>query len=133
MATRRRIPMPPLFDLAGGIILFYLAFLGAALLVGIVAAETVVLRLLGCKPLSRAFVASLLANLASALVGLALAQVVDVFAWWGFALSFVLSIAIEGAVLAALERRSSPGVWRAAVLANLVSYAGLALFLMWFK
>lgn len=132
MTTRRRIPMPPLFDLAGGIIIFYLVFLGAALLVGIVALETIVLRLLGWKPLSRAFVASLLANVASAVVGYGLAHFIDVFAPWGFALSWALSVGIEGLVLVALSRRSTPGVWRAAIIINTVSYAALALFLLWF-
>jgi hypothetical protein len=125
--------MPPMFDLAGGIIIFYLTLLGAVLLVGIVAVETIVLRLMGWKPLSKAFAASVLANAASTIVGVLLAQVIDVFTWWGFLVCFVGSVLIEGLVLAGLAKRSSPAVWRAAVVANIVSYIGLALFLVWFE
>lgn len=100
----------------------------------IVLAEAIVLRLLGWGTFGRSLLDAFLVNLASGLVGgCALAAGLSLQAnaalWLGLLAAFVVSVAIEGGGLWLLRRRPAGETWRAALAANLVSYAGLALVL----
>jgi hypothetical protein len=123
----------PMADVVVGPV-FWLAGLMAAgvLLVMIVLLEGVVLRLLNWASFGRSLWDALLMNLGSAVPGLlvALAGISGILVdmtWIGFLVAFLLSAAIEGGILMLLKRRPRGETWRAALLANLVSYLAFGL------
>ena len=110
----------------------------------IVLVEAIALRLMKWGNLWRSLLDAFLMNLASTLAGACafaagMLSLDPATVWLGLLTGLVLSVAIEGGVLLLLKRqpahhpplalrlRAAQGqVWLAALVANLVSYAGLA-------
>lgn len=116
----------PVFDVAGpGLVVGLLAFgifFVILLFLLIFLVETVALQLLRWGDFKRSLKASVLMNLASALVGLLFLWLVPALGWLGIVIAWALSVLIEWLVL----RRLQPGENRlnliAALAANLASY-----------
>jgi hypothetical protein len=118
-----------LWDVAGPEILVVFGvgtFLVAAPFIAL--AEAVVLRLLKWNTFWRSLLDSLLMNLASTLFGVCILTfgLFTNSVWIGLLVSGVLSVLIEGGVLTLLKRHPARQTWLASLVANLVSYAGLA-------
>jgi hypothetical protein len=116
----------PVFDVAGpGLVIGLLAFgvvFVIILFLLIFLVETVALQLLRWGDFKRSAKASVLMNLASALVGLLFLWLVPALGYLGIFIAWALSVLIEWLVL----RRLQPGEDRlnlmAALIANLASY-----------
>jgi hypothetical protein len=101
----------------------------------IVLAEAVVLRLLKWGTFWKSLLDAFIVNLVSTLVGATAFAAGFLFAepaaiWLSLLIALILSVAIEGGVLLLLKRHPGRQTWLAALIANLVSYAGLALVIL---
>ena len=95
--------------------------------------EAVVLWLLKWGTFGRSLLSSFLMNLASTIVGiLAIGLSVTGLSnnFLGFVIALLLSVLIEGGVLMLMKRGATRENWRAASIANVVSYALLGIFLL---
>ena len=95
--------------------------------------EAVVLWLLKWGTFNRSLLSSFLMNLASTIVGiLAVGSLLSglINNFLAFVLALLLSILIEGGVLMLMKRGARRENWRAAVVANVTSYALFGLFLL---
>ena len=97
--------------------------------------EAVVLWLLKWDAFGRSLLSSFLMNLASTifgilLIGLSLIGLLNDFL--GFVIAFVLSVLIEGGVLMLMKRNATRENWRVAIIANVISYSLLGIFLLAF-
>lgn len=123
------------FDVAGpGLFAALGAGIAGTLLGGllIVFIEAVVLRLMGWGPLWRAFLSSCLMNLASFVVGLfylGLLGRINGIVWVIGA--YLLSVLVEGGVLALLRRAPFGRAVVPAVVPNLITYVPIAALLAW--
>lgn len=95
--------------------------------------EAVVLWLLKWDAFGRSLLSSFLMNLASTIVGVL--AVGSLLSGWinnflAFVLALLLSILIEGGVLMLMKRGTRRENWRAAVVANIASYAVFGLLLL---
>jgi hypothetical protein len=124
-----------LLDVAGpGLVVVF--GLGALVVVlpAIILVEAIVLRLLKWGTLWKALLDAFLMNLASSVAGacvfsLGFLALTSAALWTSLLVSGVLSVLIEGGVLTLLKRHPARQTWTAALAANLVSYAGLAVLL----
>lgn len=94
--------------------------------------EALVLWLLKWGTFGRSLLSSFLMNLASTIggivaLGLSVSGLFNNFL--GFAVALLLSILIEGGVLMLMKRNAARENWRAASIANIVSYGLLGIFL----
>ncbi|HEX5707975.1 MAG TPA: hypothetical protein VFX96_11805 [Pyrinomonadaceae bacterium] len=126
------------FDAGGPLLFLALGVFALVVVVLIIAVEAVALRLLKWGGFGRALLDSFLMNLVSTVIGVPLlfgyatifGETLGVRYVFAFALSFVISAAIEGGVLLALRRRPSRETWRAAVISNAASYAAVTLLMV---
>jgi hypothetical protein len=106
----------------GAAILFWLVF---------VVIETAVLQLINWGDFRHCLRASLIANLASALI-IAISLIwIPRFGFAGLVIGGVLSIMIEGLVFSRLNPETNRRNWLAAILANLVSFLILIFPVFW--
>jgi hypothetical protein len=138
-------------DVAAGPAIFLFGIVAGVVLVFVIAlVEAIVLRLLRWAGFWRALLDSFAMNLVSTLAGLVLnAFVADFYQscgydparggrycdWlmspWSLLLAAgLLSVLIEGGVLLLLRRRPAGETWRAALAANVASYALIALLMV---
>jgi hypothetical protein len=115
--------------------IFFIFGVGAALVVLTLAilSEAVVLWLLSWGSFSRSLLDAFLMNVASTVpgIGLAIAGLITGIASVGFlVVTWAVSVGVEGGVLLLLKRHPAPVTWRAALLANLVSYSALGLLIL---
>jgi hypothetical protein len=94
-----------------------------------------VLWLLKWDAFGRSLLSSFLMNLASTmlgilLIGLSLIGLLNDFL--GFVISFMLSVLSEGGVLMLMKRDATRENWRVAIIANVISYSLLGIFLLAF-
>jgi hypothetical protein len=120
-----------LFDVGGpGLLLVLLAGGAIALviaLVVIVAVETAVLFVSKWGTFRASLVASLVMNVASGIVGFAVAPLFTLNVWVALIASLALSILIEGGILMLFKRGAAGLNWRTSLIANTVTYIGLFL------
>ena len=116
-----------LFDVAGPGVLLASAVLGLLSLTGltllITLIETLALFLLKWDRFWRSFLAALLMNVASTILGLFAAVPMLAFGFIGVLTAFVVSVLVEGVVLVLMKRGVGKQNWVAALVANLASYA----------
>ena len=123
-------------EIVGSAISWPAAIIGALILfVGIPLVETVVYLVFKWGNFKRSFKDAFLVNLITTLVGFGLVALQpslpydNVLSRPGsfLVVAFVLSVAIEGAVLMRLKRQSASRTWLMALFSNVVSYAALYL------
>lgn len=125
-----------LLDVAGpGLVVVF--GLGALIVVlpAIILVEAIVLRLLRWGTLWKSLLDAFLMNLASSVVGacvfsLGFLALTAEALWTSLLVSGVLSVLIEGGVLMLLKRHPARQTWTAALVTNVVTYAGLAILLV---
>jgi hypothetical protein len=122
------------FDVVGPGVLLLFGLVAFLLFSGIVfGIEAVVLWLLKWGTFGRSLLASFLMNLASTIVGVVVIGVLATSLlnnFLTFVLALLLSILIEGGVLMLVKRDATHENWRAASIANVISYALLGIFLL---
>ena len=89
--------------------------------------ESVVLQLLGWGDLKSSIRASLLMNLASAVLGIPALGLAPIVGLWGLLVAWTLSVVIEALVLARMGPGDKRYHWITALLANLASFVVLIL------
>ena len=99
------------------------AFLAAVFLIAAILLESLVLKLLKWNDYWRSLWASLLMNLASALIGGPLMLYLDAGPIVALPIAWTVSVIIEGGVLVLMKRDGGRQNWTAAIVANLASYA----------
>jgi hypothetical protein len=108
--------------LAGAVVAFFL----------IVLVEGLILRFMGWGPFGRALLSALLMNVASSLVGLFYAPLLTRINGLIWVLgAFILSVLVEGAVLAVTRKSPFARAAWAAVVTNVVTYIPVALLIVW--
>ena len=108
--------------LAGAVLAFFL----------IVLVEGLILRFMGWGPFSRALLSALLMNVASSLVGLFYAPLLTRINGLIWVLgAFILSVLVEGAILAVTRKSPFARAAWAAVVTNVVTYIPVALLIVW--
>lgn len=125
-----------LADVALGWMMWGAAVAATALFVVVMLVETLVLRLLDWGTLRRSFLDAVLINIVSVVPGLIagfFAQIVNVTVAT-VALTFIVTVVVEGLVLLWVRRHPSWVTWRAALLVNAASYSmigGVLLAFQW--
>jgi hypothetical protein len=118
-------------DAGGAALLVALGVAAIVLLVLVVIGEGVILWLLKWGAFWRSQLASLLANIASLIVGgFMLALGIDSMPLF-LGIAFVLTLLVEGGVLLLLKRGATAENWRAALIVNVVSYAVILIPGLW--
>ena len=108
--------------LAGAVLAFFL----------IVLVEGLILRFMGWGPFGRALLSALLMNVASSLVGLFYAPLLTRINGLIWVLgAFILSVLVEGAILAVTRKSPFARAAWAAVVTNVVTYIPVALLIVW--
>jgi hypothetical protein len=117
-------------DAGGAALLVALGIAAVIILVLVVIGEGVILRLLKWGTFWRSQMASLLANIASLIVGgfMLAFNINSVPVFLGIA--FVLTVLVEAGVLMLMKRGASGENWRASLIINVVSYVMLAAVLL---
>ncbi len=112
------------------VMLAFGALLAAIFLIAAILLESLVLKLLKWKSYRPSLWASLLMNLASALIGGPLMLYLDADPIVALPIAWAVSVIIEGGVLVLMKRGGGRQNWTAAIVANLASYALLVVPLM---
>jgi hypothetical protein len=108
--------------LAGAVLAFFL----------IVLVEGLILRFMGWGPFGRALLSALLMNVASSIVGLFYAPLLTRINGLIWVLgAFILSVVVEGAVLAVTRKSPFQRAAWAAIVTNVVTYVPVALLILW--
>jgi len=112
------------YDVGGALVAIGGVLLLLTLVISIV--ESIVMLLLKWNKFSRSFWASLLMNVTSTIIGMfwvfAMGFLSDLNIWLIFAVSFLLSVLIEGGILMLMKRGATWQNWIVSLIANLVSY-----------
>ncbi len=131
-------PSAFILDAGGPLLFLALGVFAVVVVVVIIAVEALALRLLKWGGFWRALLDSFLMNLVSTIIGVPLlfgyaqifGETLGVGYVFAFALSFVISAAVEGGTLLALRRRAARETWRAALISNAASYAVITLLMV---
>ena len=122
------------FDVGGpGLFIVVLGMGALGLCVGLVIitlAEALVMRFLKWGSLMGSLGASLLMNIVTTIFGLFLGWMFSQWLWFALAISYFLSIAIEGGVLMLIKPKQTRLNWIAAFVANSISYTLLIIIVL---